>query len=719
MAIGGSLTKFLAAAALLSAGVLGLASPAGAATTLKVDAGYAGSYVPGRPMPVRVQVAADRLVSGELQVVVDGVTTSAPVEVPGGSAKEFLVVVGTNASRSSPVTVIAQLPDGSKSPPSANLSVNPVDDQEVVGLLPGVLAGRSAPGPAALSVDVGTARFVALSSAELDRAPDSIRALGTIAAGADELGRLAPSTRTGVLQWIEGGGRLLVDASPGAPVVGLPDAWQPGAGNRARAGAGEVRLTSGAMGAGRWSGLIEPTPRAGPSNTNTFGGPPLGDSLAQDAGFRIPHLSWLVAFLAVYVIVVGPALYIVLRRRRRPELAWIAIPLVAVVFTGASWAGGRNLRTSTQIVHGTVLSTGATGSTAITYLGVSSRSGGTLRIGWPPGWLNAPDERTVQAVGLDSMRLTPAGPEGRLPLDANQFGLVAAQGPVAPGSGALEITAVSAGDGQARGTIRNGTKLHMDRAAVLLASAGAEVGPLAPGESREWSVAANNGFGGPPAEALIMGRNPDGQSFTSFSLWEVAQRAGLGGGGDPGQALAVGWTSDYRPSVRVGGATTHPAGKTLVLGPGPVSVDGTRASDLTFQREVLRTNRGVASVVGFAAPSGNLTGGRTVEAGKLMIRVPILPVEVWTGDTWTPVSCAGCPSAAPNPVQAITRCPPNGPCVAMTVPMPVFPGQAGSGQGVETRLPAESLRDGMIYVRFPQGGFGFSNDSSFAVREAA
>ena len=50
-----------------------------------------------------------------------------------------------------------------------------------------------------------------------------------------------------------------------------------------------------------------------------------------------------------------------------PSLGRRAIPLIAVVFTGASWAGGRNLRNATQIVHGTVLTTGATGTDAITH----------------------------------------------------------------------------------------------------------------------------------------------------------------------------------------------------------------------------------------------------------------------------------------------------------------------------------------------------------------
>jgi hypothetical protein len=189
-------------------------APAEAAPAVEVDAGYFGTYVPGQPVPVRVRVTADRLLSGELQVLLGGVPASVPIEVPGGTKKEFMVVMPTMAAPA-PLTVTARLPDGSRSPPSANALLTPAGNQEAVGLLPGALGGRPLPGTAPLAVDAGTARFVALGPLELERAPDALLALGTIGIGADELARQAPSVRTGLLRWVETGGRLLVDAAPG------------------------------------------------------------------------------------------------------------------------------------------------------------------------------------------------------------------------------------------------------------------------------------------------------------------------------------------------------------------------------------------------------------------------------------------------------------------------------------------------------------------------
>src|SRR5215213_6534988 len=71
------------------------AGPAAAETTMQVDAGYAGSFVPGQEVPVRVRISADRLIRGVLEVGVgaleNGVPVALPVEVPGGGQKQFLI----------------------------------------------------------------------------------------------------------------------------------------------------------------------------------------------------------------------------------------------------------------------------------------------------------------------------------------------------------------------------------------------------------------------------------------------------------------------------------------------------------------------------------------------------------------------------------------------------------------------------------------------------
>ena len=161
---------------------------------------YDGSFVPGRPLAVRVQVVADRLVQGRLEVAVgDETPVGIAVEVPGGSTKEFLVVVPGPQSFQfdGAVPVQARLRKGSTDIAAGSGRLLSSAGQELVGLLPGALAGRGVPGPAPLTVDAGTARFAAIGPAELAQAPSSLGPVSTIVAGADELARLpaAPAPR--------------------------------------------------------------------------------------------------------------------------------------------------------------------------------------------------------------------------------------------------------------------------------------------------------------------------------------------------------------------------------------------------------------------------------------------------------------------------------------------------------------------------------------------
>ncbi|MBW3551003.1 MAG: hypothetical protein KY442_09360, partial [Proteobacteria bacterium] len=150
-------------AVLLLGAVPPAATPAGAVTELEVDAGYGGAYRNRHPVPVRVRVRGDRLLRGELVVrsrggFGDSVVTTVPVEVPGGSVKEVVVVVPT-PSDTDRLQLDAVLTANGAEVTSGSATIRAASDQELVGLLPGVLQGREPPAPAPLAVDAGTARF--------------------------------------------------------------------------------------------------------------------------------------------------------------------------------------------------------------------------------------------------------------------------------------------------------------------------------------------------------------------------------------------------------------------------------------------------------------------------------------------------------------------------------------------------------------------------------
>ena len=685
------------------------AGPAGAETTLQVDAGYAGSFVPGQEVPVRIRISADRLVRGTLEVGIgnpeNGIPVAMAVEVPGGGQKEFLLTAGSGLNQNP--DVVARLLQEDRVVASGQATIKAAGDTELVGLLPGAVRGRAVPGASPLAVDVGTARFSALGEVELEHAPASLGPLSTLAADADELSRLSPAARAGVLRWIDSGGRLLVDSAKGQAVPGLPAGWQPGARGRAAAGRGEVVATDGAIAAGRWSGLVEPS-GWGTTSARFGGQSSLATTLAISAGLRTPQIGWLVGFLAVYVVAVGPLLFLAVRRAGRPELAWIAVPLVAVLFSTGSYVVGRNLRKATQLVHASVLSSGPAGPVATSYVGVFSRSGETVRIGLPSGWSSGLFVDMGPSAATPSLvTRTAEGSNWGLPLEAGQFGLVQGTGPAAgPETGALEITAVTRPGGQIEGSIRNTTPFQLEDAAVFVGSDATFMGSIGPGEQRPFSVSKVDApqRGGPPPEALLWGgmRGQDPDAPSDFALWDAAMRVGGVNFVSPGAVVAAGWTRDYMPEVRVGSRTVKPEGRTVILGRQQVAPAADDRSTMAVRRDIVRdpfANRFAGggrgqSVVRFVLPEG-------ADTSKLVLRNPFGVGEIWQGGAWTFATCdtAACvgasgPGQGVGGARVMPACPPGVPC-----PPQIAGGPRGGN--ADLPVPAAAVRDGVVYVRVP------------------
>ena len=61
-------------------------------------------------------------------------------------------------------------------------------------------------------------------------------------------------------------------------------------------------------------------------------------------------LSWLVVFSGIYLLVIGPLDYLVLRGLRRQPLTWVTFPVAIAVFTGLAILGTRYTKGSTAIL---------------------------------------------------------------------------------------------------------------------------------------------------------------------------------------------------------------------------------------------------------------------------------------------------------------------------------------------------------------------------------
>lgn len=680
-------------AALVAMGTVAIAlvvpaRPAAASTDIAVAAGLGGSYTPGDRVPVRVTINADRLVDGTITVsVVGGDATqrvSVPAEVPGGSVKDVWVLVPTSVGFDAQLRV--QLRDGKDVLAEKSAALATRSDQDVVAVLPGL--GRDLPSTAALALDVGTAKLVAIDASLLDLGTGALDAAAALAATPGDLGGLAPAQLDAITAWVEHGGTLLVDGLPGTDVPGVPETWQPGAATYARAGAGMVRLTAGALAAGQWNGLLTPGPtkpgaQEGILTSGLFSSGPIETSLAVDAGFRIPELGWLLAGIALYVLVVGPLTWLILRTAGHQPMAWVVIPLLAAVFSTAVYVAGGELRRTSRAAFATIYDTGVAGAQATTFVLMTSRSGGTVTARFPGSWVAGVESQGFGSgfalAGVD-VTAGAAGVDASARLQPGEYALVRGEGP-AELEGGLEATATSSADGEVRGTVHNTLTVALDDVAVFTGRSRAMgVGRLEPGETAAWTIDRSAEFS---YEAVAeydvwpLARQDQAVDFDPFgnpiltstdgpvdaALWSALNQAGGFNFRTLGSVVVAGWTRALPSPAQVPGGAS---GRSVVIARAEVTATGGRLSDSATRRQLVRgpdvvlpPDNAIGGVFRFVLPP--VVDARPVDTSRLEMDVPGLfaNAEWWVDGHWATIPRSGdrtlvaVPPAAVGPVGDI------------------------------------------------------------------
>jgi hypothetical protein len=271
----------------------------------------------------------------------------------------------------------------------------------------------------------------------------------------------------------------------------------------------------------------------------------------------------------------------------------------------------------------------------------------------------------------------------------------------APDAGGFEITAAADAGGQVSGTIKNGTPFTLEDGAVFVGGDATVLGTFAPGEQRPFTIARTDqtGKGMGAADELLWG-NPRSQGLDApadIGLWQAAERSGGLNFMAPSALVAVGWTRDYMPDVRVGGRTVQPKGRTVVIGRRDVTPVARGAADPAVRRDIVRdpfSTRlgggagGAGSVARFVLPEG-------ADTSKLVIKSGFGAAQVWQDGAWMDAACgaAGCAGGF-GPGVINPGCPPGVPCPPAIVRGPFGPTS-------ELTVPPGSIRDGVIYVRVP------------------
>ena len=619
--------------------------------------GYGGIGDGGRPFPLLIEVTTDVLFVGELRISSQdaGVAIARPVEIPGGTTREFTVVWEGSPWGFDIVTV--QLVTGDEIVDSTN--VRPVDQRNVdlVGVFP-VLADRGIPEKAPLLIDAGEAMLFPVDPAGLVAGWAALEPLDIVVVTAADLRGLDDAGLDALLGWVNRGGRLLVDEQAGVEIPGIPAAWQPDGTQPRPAGQGEIMVTNGRAASGGWDVMFEPAPTRSRYEDDAFsefmgfwGGEPLSWSLGSDAGLSLPSTGWLAAMIGAYIAVAGPGVWLVSRVLRRPGLGWVLVPLVAVAFAAGIWAFGSSLRNSAKAAHGTIVEVAPRGTVATTYSLLHSSGGRRGSVSFPPGWSVVANRTDGQRSALNIVD-NGAGTTASIRLDAGGFAVLGGSGAYPELDDAVRVEARSADDGQVAGIVVNNLPVDLHEVAVFVDQAGTNIGSVPAGATVEFDFRSGvaNPFEREPAEFEVWrdALSPrffgdSGRDFdpgpVNLGLWSELNARWSLNSRRVGQVVVAAWTDEFASPLDA----NVTSGRTLVVARGAIEPDSGSLSDLAVPREIVRGPGALGSDFRSAGWGGGamfrFVLPKDQDPSDLVLAVPRSQqrVELWTGVDWRQV----------------------------------------------------------------------------------
>lgn len=342
-----------------------------------------------------------------------------------------------------------------------------------------------------------------------------------------------------------------------------------------------------------WSGLLAPYaayPRTLPPDVSPrrFGEDQIAWALNNLPSLELPSLGLLVPLLAVYIVVVGPLNYFLLRRRRRLELAWITIPALTVAFSAGAYGFGLSARGTDAILHqiSVVEPVPATDlAVARTYVGVFSPARRSYRTHFSNDVLietlttdQFGARRDVGAGALTVQQGAPTVVEG---LAVDQWTLRALAGDTVVRDGYGFDAALVAEEERIVGTVRNRSSTTIRDAAVVVGGEIDRLGDLAPGAVAEVTVAAPTTRRFEPLAFRLLSDTPPDSGRREVELKRQIlnavfdQPVGRETGEPEMSVMLVGWADDAPVTVRLGDTSPTVMQTTLVRAPLRVALEET------------------------------------------------------------------------------------------------------------------------------------------------
>lgn len=695
-----------ASAAVLPAEAQGLGSTDGDLRGVEVDAEalVPGAFVPGRDTPLVVTVSSERVLRGTLQVrSVDGWTTAQPVLVPvevpaGGSSSAVLVasaalsggevwgpgfvravpdVAGPQVATTDIAVEVVFAAGGASATTTVPLRYDPT--QPAVGVLPALAAAVAVPDelrPLGLDDEVPVA---VIDERIVDAARSaSLGPFRTVVGAPSDIA--SPALAEALPAWVAGGGHLVVMGSA-AEVEQVPAELRPPDQGMAALGAGTIRRLDETSGGGfddvlapGGAAAIAHAPMMFDGDRGGFGGDgfvdgtlvgPLLDASGLDQG-SLGAVLWLAL---AYVVVVGPVLFVVLRRTDRRPLGWLAVPAVALVATfGIVVVGSGRWSDATPVQASAVLvAAGPDGASA--EWGLASSVVVAPRTGGATVEVATTGPATVGDAPLGDARVAPLTDEGdrlvgRPSLDPGTAAVVAVRQSVRLPATPTAAVVVD-GEGRRSLEVTNPFDGPLRSARLVGPQSTDDLGDLGPG-AHTFAVPGTAAAVEEDVGPLACGRS----CAISASIEPMATALAGPGFREPGTVTLVGTVEHVVAPVLVDDdevvvgtstfvvpVTTTPAGELPDGGEAPADVVAGAPVCPNPPPEVLGGPDGVPTRLSVVVPPGSglgedgtsavlrldlLGGAADVADARLVVPGALAPAEVFDGERWVDQG-PGCP----------------------------------------------------------------------------
>ncbi|HJP89792.1 MAG TPA: hypothetical protein VJ850_12220 [Candidatus Limnocylindrales bacterium] len=347
-----------------------------------------------------------------------------------------------------------------------------------------------------------------------------------------------------------------------------------------------------------WRGLLpERFGSGGTSNDDSQ----LVGAVYQLPALALPPITGLLVILGLYVLIIGPINYLILKRLDRRELAWITMPILVVAFAAASFGYGSFLRGTDVVINEVAIVRGApdaTEATADVYFGIFSPTRNTYQVNVPQGALLAAplagDQFGQGVINLDILQGTGTEQPSavrNLSVGSGSIRVVRAELPVTAPRMKATLNLV---DGVLTGTFENASEQPLESVAVVLGSSVAVLGDVEAHGTRNIRIPVQvNPFGSSLADQII------GPSFDTSNAAGILRATrynmvsqltydpnGMSGGGlSADRAVILAFGRDAILDLQVGNESPRRNGNVMYYVPVQIGLTG----KVTFQGDLLQS----------------------------------------------------------------------------------------------------------------------------------